>query len=64
MFDASNTRKVPLWLPLGCFLVAALLYFLSRLYSESTWLRDFWWVTLPLAFVSLTVVLRSRSSEP
>lgn len=59
MFDATE-REVPLWLPVGCFLVAAILYLIGRFVPGYDAVLDYWWTTLPLAFLSLSVRLRSR----
>lgn len=61
LFDLDNTRQVPLWLPLLCFLLAAAFY-LAHFLPALSFFKDIFWLPLPLGFISLSIYLRSRSS--
>lgn len=60
--DPDAPRDVPLWLPLSCFALAALLYLLSQTVPAWQILQDVWWTTVPVGLISLMVKLRSRNS--
>lgn len=61
MFDLENPRQVPLWLPLGCFGIAALMYIMGQYAFPA--LKLYALAPLPLGMLSLSIYLRTRKDR-
>lgn len=61
MFDLENPRQIPFWLPLLCFLVAALIYTIGRFAFPG--LEVYALIPLPLGLLSLSIYLRTRKGS-